>query len=202
MGTTTMNREGRRSDGLVGEPSRRTFVTRGTLAAGALALGLPGERAAAQVDGDETQQRALLYRADFRPGGRFRAISPPIDWRPVGEEPLFEANLFEEFDTRAILYVEGDGDDDGNSGDDDGSDDDGESPRFFFPSVDAEVQEDQLYELDEDATPVADAEELMGDVADLDPNERLVVVTFTTITTPEGTETDDDGATEDGKTGS
>lgn len=218
-----MNQEGEHPDG-GSESSRRAFVKGGTLAAGALVLGLSEDgRAAAQVDGDETDQRALLYRTDFRAGARFRVISPPIDWRPVGDDPLFEPDLFEDFDTRAILYVSGDQGDggdggNGNGGGDEigGGDENGEgdgngveSPRFFFPWRDAEAQEGQVYELGEDFTPVGDAEDLFADVLaeNRDAGEGLIVVTFTTVTdetettttetetTATGTETT---ATEDG----
>ena len=120
-----------------GEDSRRSFIKKGALASGGLALGISGAgSAAAQADnetqsgtgseegsaGVETGEEALIDSDEYREDAQFRVASPVID-----ETPAFEGFTFGEYDTRAIEYV--------NTGE----------RVLFYPRQDVEVQQGEVY---------------------------------------------------------
>ena len=138
---------------LLGSDSRRSFIKKGVLSTGALALGLGGSGAAAgQTDGGEGGGKAVMYNDEARPGAQFRVISPVIEQNPEidGAEG---GDLWSEYNTRRIEYL--------NT----------KEQAYFFPANDAEVQEGQVYELEQNFT-------LFDGFGN---NEGLVTVSFASV---------------------
>ncbi|RBI62996.1 hypothetical protein DMJ13_00085 [halophilic archaeon] len=84
---------------LLGESSRRTFMKRGTVAAGALGLGLGGGATASAQDGNQTVF-GLIPQGQFRGGAQFRIVSDAIGYAPVQQDTEGQ-----EYATRVIKYT-------------------------------------------------------------------------------------------------
>lgn len=125
----------------IAEESRRSFMKKGALASGGLALGLSSAGSGlAQDGGNGNQMRGLMFADQFNPAARFEVVSQPIDWAPVDEGDEFEDDfLFEQeageavfanYETRVIQYEFGRG-----------------TYSLLFPREGANLQEGQTYTL-------------------------------------------------------
>lgn len=131
--------------------SRRSFLQKGALASAAAAVGLGGIGLSGAQDGDDGNEtetpdetatpegetaeggKALMFNDEFRPGAQFRVKSPVVEQNPdvMGVE---EGNIFSEYNTRIIEYLNTDED------------------IYFFPAQDAEVEQGVVYELHDNFT--------------------------------------------------
>lgn len=126
---------------LTGESTRRSFVKKGALASGALALGASGATTAFAQDGGGQRQvvQALMFQQHFFPGSQFRVVSDDLPWTPLETDQLQNTaadlfggdveQVFQQYDTRVIQYAFGDPG----------------QYTLLFPISEASVQEDALF---------------------------------------------------------
>jgi hypothetical protein len=119
------------------ERSRRAVLRPGGVGSGGLALGLSGAGAAAGDEaatrGDAARQqypvgKALMFHDEFRPGARFRVVSPVVAQRP-DVEAVQNQDVWASANTRIIEYL--------NTGE----------RVSLFPIEQADVEQGQVYEL-------------------------------------------------------
>lgn len=93
--------------------SRRSFIKRGALTSGGLAVGLSSIGRVTAQEGDTTEtsagddsdsRSAVMFNDAYRPGAQFRVVSPPISERPDLEDRP-EGKSLEGYTTRVIEYV-------------------------------------------------------------------------------------------------
>lgn len=96
------------------DESRRSFIRRGALASGGLAVGLgsvgqvtaqggAGTTETSAGEGGDARS-ALMYNHAYHPGAQFRVVSPPIPERPDLEDRP-EGMSLEGYTTRLVEYV-------------------------------------------------------------------------------------------------
>lgn len=139
--------------------ARRSFMKKGVLASGGLALGLSGlvsgqEGNSTTQEGNSTSTqeetptatpageggnggKALMFNDEFRPGAQFRVTSPVLEQNP-DVEGVQEGDIWSEYNTRTIQYL--------NTNE----------QVTFFPAHDAEVQQGNVYELHNEFSLFAD----------------------------------------------
>lgn len=116
--------------------SRRAVLRTGGVVSGGLALGLSG---AGGADADEAPTRgtarqqypvgkALMFHDEYRPGARFRVVSPVVEERP-DVEVVQNQDVWASARTRIVEYL--------NTGE----------RVSFFPIEQADVEQGQVYEL-------------------------------------------------------
>lgn len=164
--------------------TRRSFLTKGALAAGA-AVGLAGcsqlRGQEAPANGTATDSptgtdapgkgggKALMFNTEFRGGAQFRVVSPVIEQRP-DVEGVQEDDVFSEYNTRVIEYLNTDED------------------VTFFPAHDAQVQQGRVYELHDNFTLFSDETNDAG----------IIDVRFTRVGEQQAFDPDDWAVVEDG----
>lgn len=86
--------------------ARRSFMKKGALATGALALGSAGTATAQDDDGidlDEAGGKALITVDNFHPRGRFVFVSGVLDWNP--SIPDVDDSIWSQYNTYQIRWL-------------------------------------------------------------------------------------------------
>lgn len=147
--------------------SRRSFMKKGALATGALAIGASGTALAqegnGQVgdDGEGTTLgegwKALTFVSNFHPNARFAIVSDVVEWVPNYGE--VQDSWFSDYNTYQIRWLNTDEivplfvAQDAQIGEYDGD--------LGFITDDEEEDQPQLYEMDQEWTPFGDNERLI-----------------------------------------
>jgi hypothetical protein len=116
--------------------SRRSFIKKGALGSGALALGLGATGSATangEQDGRAAARDALMLKGELRPGALFRVVSPDLG-QSTDVQALLGNNILDRYDVRRIEYLNTD------------------EEVHFFPAGDAEVQQGEVYRFTQNIT--------------------------------------------------
>jgi len=140
--------------------SRRSFLKKGALATGALALGSSGTAVAQQDDDGILDEgwKALIFISNFHPNGRFVLVSDVVEWVPNYGD--VRDSFFTDYNTYQIRWLDTDevvplfvaqdapiGPYDADLG--------------FIPDEDDDPNQPQVYEVDREWTPFGDNERLI-----------------------------------------
>ncbi|WP_226483164.1 twin-arginine translocation signal domain-containing protein [Natrinema amylolyticum] len=144
------------------DDSRRSFMKKGALATGALALGASGTATAQEDDGVfgdlDDAWKALIQVDNFHPNARFTFVSGVIEWSPNYGD--VQDSWFSDYNTYQIrwlntdevvpLYVAHDA----NIGEYD-------EELGFIPDADDDQNQPQLFEMNQEWTPFSDNNRLI-----------------------------------------
>lgn len=144
--------------------SRRSFLKKGAVATGGLALGSSGTAMAQRVqDDDELLDegwKALIFISNYHPQARFTFVSGVIEWVPNYGD--VRDSFFSDYNTYQIRWLNTDEvvplfvAEDAPINDNDYDDDLG-----FITDEDDDPNQPQLYEMDREYTPFGDNERLI-----------------------------------------
>lgn len=140
--------------------SRRSFIKKGAVATGALALGASGSAVAQRGNDDILDEgwQALVFIDNFHPNARFTFVSGVVDWVPNYGD--INDSLFADYNTYHIRWLNTDEvvplfvAEDANIGEYD-------SDLGFIPDADDDSDQPQLYEMEQEWTPFGDNERLI-----------------------------------------
>lgn len=139
------------------DDSRRSFMKKGALASGALALGASGVATAQDDDGGvgdlDDAWKALIQVSNFRPNARFTFVSGVVDWVPnygdVRDSWFSDYNTYQirwlNTDEVVPLYVA----QDANIGEYD-------EELGYIPDANDDQNQPQLFEMNREWTPFGD----------------------------------------------
>jgi hypothetical protein len=150
------------------DDSRRSFLKKGALATGALALGTSGTALAQNGDDDDILDedwKALTFISNFHPNAKFTFVSGVVEWTPNYGD--VRDSFFSDFNTYQIRWLNSDTvvplfvAEDANVGEYD-------PDLGFIPDADDDPQQPQVYQMNKEWTPFGD-------------NERLITVTASPV---------------------
>ena len=87
----------------VADESRRSFMKKGALATGGLALGVGGTGTAMAQDGIGEGGKGVIFTNAFHPAARFTFTSGVVDWNP--NVPEVSDNFWTNYQTRMIRWL-------------------------------------------------------------------------------------------------